>query len=493
MRIIYIDVDSLRPRNLGCYGYHRQTSPNIDRLAAKGVRLLNLYATDTPCLPSRTAFFSGKFGATTGVVNHGGKCAELPSEGLNRGFRSPFAESTLGSLLTRSGYHTGMISPFPRRHSAYHVTYGFHETHDTGKGGLENADEIFPVVEDWLTRNGTNEDWFLHVNFWDPHTPYDTPLEFGNPFKDSPALDWLTLDIIDRQRASFGPHSAREVPGIDDQLPASWLWGRGEIKDLNDAKVHFDGYDTGVLYADLYIGKILDLLEKLGIADETAVVLSADHGENLGELNVWGDHQTADEHTNHIPGVIYWPGVTDNHQGESAPGLHYNIDLAATILDLASPKGQELAHSAHWQGESFAAELQGKPGGRDRLFLSQGAWSCQRSVRWDDWIYIKTVHSGMKDFPAQMLFNLKDDPHETQNLAKQHPELVTEAEHRLTEWLAERKPECPYGDPFDIVIQEGGPEHARVRQQSGYLQRLRETGRAHHADWLERTDSRPEN
>ena len=86
MRILYIDIDSLRPDHLSCYGYHRQTSPNIDALATEGVRFDNVYASDSPCLPSRTALFGGRFGTKTGVVNHGGVYADLPLEGVNRGF-----------------------------------------------------------------------------------------------------------------------------------------------------------------------------------------------------------------------------------------------------------------------------------------------------------------------------------------------------------------------------------------------------------------------
>ena len=214
MRILYIDIDSLRPAHLGCYGYHRNTSPNIDAIAKEAVVFKNVYATDTPCLPSRTAFFGGRFGTTSGVVNHGGLCADLKPQGKDRDFRAKFAETTLASVLSRAGFHTCSISPFPRRHSAYQVAYGLHETHDTGKGGLENADEIYPDVDKWLEQNGANDNWFLHVNFWDPHTPYDTPEDFGNPFADEPISNWLTQEIIDKQRGSYGPHSATEVPSI---------------------------------------------------------------------------------------------------------------------------------------------------------------------------------------------------------------------------------------------------------------------------------------
>ena len=77
MRILYIDIDSLRPDHLGCYGYHRNTSPNIDLIAKEGVKFTNFYSTDTPCLPSRTAFFGGNFGYKKGVVDHGGEFSDL--------------------------------------------------------------------------------------------------------------------------------------------------------------------------------------------------------------------------------------------------------------------------------------------------------------------------------------------------------------------------------------------------------------------------------
>src|ERR1700712_802034 len=84
MRILYIDIDSLRPDHLGCYGYHRNTSPNIDAIARQGTVFRNVYVTDAPCLPSRTALWSGRFGYHTGVVNHGGVAGPPFIEGPTR-------------------------------------------------------------------------------------------------------------------------------------------------------------------------------------------------------------------------------------------------------------------------------------------------------------------------------------------------------------------------------------------------------------------------
>ena len=86
----------------------------------------------------------------------------------------------------------------------------------------------------------------MHVNFWDPHTPYDHPAEYGNPFEEEPMESWITQDLLDKQNASYGPHSASEVSGWYPELPENWLWGAGELKTMADAKAHMDGYDTGI-------------------------------------------------------------------------------------------------------------------------------------------------------------------------------------------------------------------------------------------------------
>ena len=489
MRILYIDIDSLRPDHLSCYGYHRNTSPNIDALAAEGVRFTNFYCSDSPCLPSRTALFTGMFGIRTGVVNHGGDYADMPLEGPDRGFRQQVAQESFGSMLRRAGYHTCMISPFPNRHTAYQVTFGFSETYDTGKGGLENADEMYPPAQAWLQANGVKDNWFLHVNFWDPHTPYDHPAEFGNPFADDPIEDWLTQEIIDQQNASFGPHSATEVPGYSDQLPPIWTMGRGHIRNLDDAKAHLDGYDTGIRYADHYVGKLIDDLKELGIYEDTVIIVSADHGENQGELNVWGDHQTADHSTNRVPLIVRWPGVTDGQAGTMRQGLHYHMDLPATVMALVG--GEQ---PAAWDGVSFADDLRSaEDNGREELIISNGAWICQRSVRWDNWLLMRTYHTGLKDFPEYMLFDIDADPHETTNLAASRPDVVGEGLRRMDQWVATQMYRSQRGDPFWGVIAEGGPLHAKVgsRDWDAYLARLRATDRGHFADALAANGGRP--
>ena len=191
MRILYLDLDTLRPDHLGCYGYHRNTSPNLDRVAAQGIRFDNYYCSDAPCLPSRTALFSGRFGIHTGVVGHGGTNADIRPEGAPRGFKDALVFDSLPGFLRSQGFKTVSISPFGERHSAWHFYAGFSEMHNTGKGGLESAEEVTPTALKWIEANAEDDNWYLHINYWDPHTPYRAPKEFGNPFADDPLPEWL--------------------------------------------------------------------------------------------------------------------------------------------------------------------------------------------------------------------------------------------------------------------------------------------------------------
>ena len=479
MRILYIDIDSLRPDHLGCYGYHRNTSPHIDAVAQESVRFTNVYATDAPCAPSRTALWSGKFGYKTGLVAHGGTAGQPYVEGQSRNFRDQFDATSWMSALRQAGYHTATISSFGERHAVWHWYAGYNEIINPGYGGHDRADQVNPLARDWLTRNGQNDNWFLHVNYWDPHTPYRTPTEFGNPFANDPLPDWLTEEVRQKAWDGFGPHSAQEVHGYGREDDHTRFPRLPENLDTMDAvKQWIDGYDVGIRYADEHIGQLFTLLKEMGIWEDTAVIISADHGENQGELNVWGDHQTADQITCNIPLIIRWPGLTDTPQVNHA--LHYHFDWAATLVELA---GGAVPDS--WDGQSFAEAFKGgAENGRNYLITSQGAWACQRGIRFDDYFCLQTYHDGLKEVDPMMLFNIKHDPHEQHNLVSEQPEVVNQALRHLAEWQADMMKTSPNNvDPLMTVMREGGPFHTRG-ELPNYIQRLKDTGRAHHAKRL---------
>lgn len=483
MRVLYLDLDTLRPDHLGCYGYHRQTSPNIDRVAREGIRFDGCYTSDAPCLPSRAALMTGRFGIHSGVINHGGTCADRPADGAERGFRDSLANGgSLVNVLRNAGLHTCYIGGFGERHSAYWFYAGFHEVHDTAMGGMESAEDVTPAVMDWIERNASRDNWYLHVNYWDPHTPYRAPESFGNPFANDPLPAWLTDDVRRRHWRKAGPHGAQDVAMYDNRTHPAYPRQPGDLPDMAAVRRMIDGYDCGIRYMDEHIGRLFAALEAKGVMEELVVVVSSDHGENLGELGLYGEHGTADHITCRIPLIVRWPGRV--RAGRTDSGLHYNLELMPTLAEMLRQPAKP-----QWDGRSFAAVLErDADAGREELVLSQCCHVCQRSVRWGDWLYIRTYHDGFHLFPREQLYQLSDDPHEQHDLAESRADLCREGAWRLMNWHDQMMATLPRGrvaDPMRVVLDEGGPFHARGHLKA-YAARLLATGRGAAVEELKR-------
>ncbi len=375
-------------------------------------------------------------------------------------------------LLERLADRLDLEFPLPALGDVWN--YGFMEAANLMRGmGAERADQVIPGALDWLERRGRADDWFLHVHLWDPHTPYNTPDEYGNPFAGDDVPAWHTEAVRARNWELAGPHSAREpwgfAPDEWGEPPPRQPW---DASSMEAVKAIFDGYDVGVRYADDALGSLLNKLDDLGVLDETAVLVGSDHGEAFGELGVYADHQAADEATCHIPAVLRWPGVTPRvHEG-----LQYHLDIAATVLDLA---GLRVPRS--WDGRPVDLD---DGTGRDHLVVSQGAWSCQRGIRFADHLYLRTWHDGYHPHWAdEMLFDVAHDPHETRDLWDPGAAASKVGAALLDEWTSAQLERTGLDDPLDVVRLEGGPFH--VRGHLGpYVERLRATGRDRWASLL---------
>lgn len=499
MRILYLDLDALNPLHLSCYGYERNTSPTIDQIAREGVLCTNVYTPDAPCLPSRTAFYSGRFGIQTGVVGHGGSAAQPKIQGEDRGFRDHFDDQGFARSLQKAGFHTAMISPFGQRHAAWHFYAGFNEIHNTGKGGMEAVNDVMPTIKTWFDDNvnpdkNIKDNWYLHINFWDIHTPYRTPMDYGNPFENEPLPDWMP-EAFEKWKNKTGPHSAKDLGMYTDNNPEQWPRLPKRLEDEASLKQWIDGYDIAIRYVDDQIKFMIDQLKAAGIYDDTVIIISADHGENQGELGIYGEHGTADNGTCHIPMIVRWPG---QQAGIVDEALHYNVDWAPTVMDMLGKASPEI-----WDGQSYADTIrEGQKAGRSELIVSQCCHVCQRGVRWRDtdatgheheWMYVRTYFDGFHLFDQEMLFDLKADPREQHNLAAANPDVCKEGVCRLNGWHDEQmrkmaKWSSDVVDPLWTVIQEGGPQHAKFGPKGSplpqYLERLEATGRSEGAAQL---------
>jgi len=483
MRILMFDIDTLRPDHLGCYGYRRNTSPNIDSVAREGICFENYYCSDAPCLPSRAALITGQCGIRTGVVGHGGTAADMRSMGEEREFRDSRSMGSLFMQLRRAGFHTVSFSSFPERHSAWWFNSGLNEWHNCGGVGHESAEEVTPPVLEWLAAKGTQDNWFMHVHFWDPHGPYRAPKSFGNPFEHEPLSDsWITEDIFNEHRMHVGPHGANEIYMWNDIADPHYPRYPGKLENVDDVKKFIDQYDCGVSYADKNIGRILSFLKTKGLYDEDlAIIITSDHGENLGELGIYGEHATADMGTGRIPMIIKWPGCSG---GKTDHAFHSNVDFLPTIRELLCVDDNKPLFNYmdvpedHYDGISYAETiLNGRECGRDSLVISQCAHVCQRSVRFDNYLYMRTYHGGYHLFEKEMLFDIEADPHETIDLSKEKPELCEKGARLLLQWQDDMMRKSMYQtDPMWTVMKENGPYHVHGKFDE-YVKRLENDAR----------------
>lgn len=478
MKTIIFDLDTLRPDHLGCYGYGRNTSPNIDSVARESVVFDGYYCPNAPCLPSRASFLSGRYGISTGIVAHGGTAADMVLEGRTRMYKTRFSQHNLFQEFRNAGAWTASISPFAERHSAWWFCAGMNEIINTGRCGSELGEEILKPALGWLERNLDRENWMLHINMWDAHTPYRTPKEYGDPFRDVPLPDaWIDEEVFRSHLQHIGPHSAREINMWNNRINPNCPRYPGELKDLSDVKKLIDGYDTGISYMDACIGKILDYLKEKGVYDQLNIIVTGDHGENLGELGIYSEHGTADLYTCRIPLIVKWQNGKKNVRRKA---LHDNVDLAPTVCDLLG-----LPVPEEYQGESFAESILGEADtGKSGIVLTQGTHVVQRGYLWNGLLYIRTYHGGFHLFDRDMLFDLEKDPREQHNIAAENPEAVARAKAAIFDWEKKYLAQNPTGvDPLLTVLREGGPTYT-LGEFERYAERLEQTGRAEGAKLL---------
>lgn len=471
MRILYLDIDSMRPDHFGCSGYGRNTTPNLDRVAREGVRFTHAYCNSSPCVPARASFISGLFGVHHGALTHWGPGSvfRVPSDGIRYWQDMPL----LTRYLRQHGFETVTFSSFADRHQAFWFCGGWSEVHTpTLKQGAEIAEEVNAAVLPWLRAHGRDDNWFLHVQYWDPHRNYTVEPRWIDVIAGDPIPDWPDEEAIAQHQANSGPFTASELfpHGEGGQSPVATM--PAQVADRRDFKQFVDGYDGAIRYMDDQIGQIFQALVELGVFDETAVVISADHGEAMGEQGVYGDHVCAGEAVHNIPLIIRWPGGA---QDRSYDGLLYGLDFHPTLCELL-----EIAIPSGWDGQSFAAAVRGEEwAGRPYVVLDHALYCCQRAVRTPDWLFLRTYHPGLFPFADMMLFDMQRDPHQTANLTAERGDVCAQMDHLMQNWLhANLGHHGSLPDPMPEVVRTGPWKYVTLE---AWIERLRRQGRGEDA------------
>lgn len=455
MRVLLVDIDSVRPDHLGCYGYERDTSPAIDELATEGVRFDECYVSDSPCLPSRTALATCRHGIDTGVVTHFGEGQWYDNPGSGHDL-DPDRKLSF-THLAHEGVRTASVSSFAERHMAYHFSGAFQEsiqpTAETGLLATEDAADVTGAALTWLDGHVEEDDWLLHVNYWDVHHPYQGIDEYVDEIRDSgPAQAFPSQDDIDDQQGMVGPRTADVWPN-PSEMGADWFEEKyGEwpfpdrVETRKDAEQFVDGYDAAIRKVDDEVAVLLDYLEDADVLEDTAVVVTGDHGEALGEHGIYAEHAMPHRPCQRVPLIVSWPGVTDDAAGSAVDDYVYQFDLMPTICDLYgvdTPDG--------WAADAVTGALEDPDAfdGREFVVSGHGIYTFGRAVYEDDWVYVRLLHPGVFSLPGEyadpslpangleLLYDLDADPHMTNNRIADQEDVADRLRDRLDGWIAE--------------------------------------------------------
>ncbi|RAV29544.1 sulfatase [Sinomicrobium soli] len=426
--ILFIAVDDLRP-NLGCYGNSVAITPNIDRLAARGIVFDNAYCQQAVCAPSRASLMTGRRPDRTKVWN------------LNTHFRKALPDVvTLPQYFKQHGYHTecvGKIYHDPEQAQDL-VSWSVPETLAvTGKAGpkyvldintnkkgswkaaaTENANvEDSAYVDGKVSRAAVNilntikdKPFFLAVGFRRPHLPFSAPQKYWSMY-DRESLPLPANPDTPDGTPEVALHSSKELRGYTD-IPESGPIPRQKIREL----IH--GYYASTSFIDAQIGKLLDRLEQLHLMENTIIVLWSDHGYHLGEHNLWSK-TTNFELDTRVPLILSVPG--QKQHGEHTDALVELVDLYPTLAELAglpAPEGVEgismgplLSHpDKKWKKAVFSQFP------RPWFYKDEpeimGYSVRTRNYRYTEWLDFRT-----REVKARELYNHRNDPRETRNLA----------------------------------------------------------------------------
>jgi len=428
--IIFFACDTLGAAHMGCYGYDRDTCPNIDKLAERGVLFENVYPSDVPTEPAYTAILSGQRGITTGVVTHD-DAETIP-------FTTPWLPSALSETYTTCAVTTlyQMKKDLTRGfHCLIDPVYRPNKRMDpkTGKRGKRRADahEINQLVLKWL-KTIEEERFFLFVHYWDPHTPYLPPEEYkcrwykGDPR--DPSHHFLE-DIKRHLDAKYPPAvTQRLFVSAKMRMSASTVG-----VNTNDIEWVVAQHDAEITYLDDKINELLGVFGDMGLLDDTLIILTGDHGECIYEHDCFSDHGNIYEPTIHVPLIMVYPSVLPKNK--RIKGFVQQIDIFPTVTDILGMRKPPAV-----EGESLSPLIHGdKDHIRDNMICNQGLWQASRAIRLGEWKFIDILERGFwGPDSAYELYNLTKDPKEENNLIEEEPEIAGKLQVRLDRWVHEQ-------------------------------------------------------
>jgi arylsulfatase A-like enzyme/Flp pilus assembly protein TadD len=393
--LLLVTLDTLRADRLGCYGYEQGRTPSVDALASRGVLFEQAFTPAPMTLPAHATMMTGLL-----PPQHGAR--------VNGEHRLADDVPTLAEHLAASGYRTGAFVAAFVLNAKFGLDRGFdHYGDDLDQAYEQDVPESLStyragalVVDEalhWLETGDADAPFFAWVHLYDAHYPW-------HPHGDD---------------TSGGGAPADPAPGT-----------------RSDSGSESGTYDGEVSYADAQLGRLLAALVDRNVADDTLVIVLADHGEGLGDHHEIEHAYLLNEEVLRVPWIVAGPGVTAGHRVSSLVALE---DMLPTTLELL---GLTDVETSALPGRDLSAALRGesiRPGmsyAETDLPWVSFRWAPQRSLTTEDWKYIRT--------PLPELYERRNDPGEFVNLVDVRPEIRDKLEARLAaleDELGERRSE----------------------------------------------------
>lgn len=414
--ILLLAIDSLLAPHMSCYGYHRQTTPHIDRFALGGTLFEQLYSAHIPTTPAYSSMLTGRdcFGTEVVALRH------------KRGL-TPKVQ-TLAEICRGAGYTTTCVgftgNPASRGFDKYLDYAGWGSWNDGRSTKAQNLNDVFLPHLDELNKG--DKPWFVMLRHMDPHSPYLPPAPFERMFYQG--------DECDPKNKSLDPVYAFKP--FADYFRA-WFPPGCTDKDYVIAQ-----YDGAVAYMDSCIRAIFTKLETLQLLDDTIVVITADHGETLHDHECWYDHHGLYDVTLHVPLILRYPRKVP--AGKRVKGYLQHKNLVPTILELAGIKAD-----AGFDGGSAMKLMRGQSRGFEREFyITECTWMRKHGWRTPKWKLMIALEPDFHFKPQVELYDLAKDPGENRNVAKKFPKVVATLRGRMEKWIAKRTEEQGIENPM---------------------------------------------
>jgi len=389
--IILISIDSLRSDHLGCYGYEKKTTPNIDKLADDSVLFANAISTTTWTLPAHMSMLTALSPEVHQVIKDKVRLSKNAT--------------VCAEILKEAGYLTAGFVSAPYLHSEFGFNQGFdlyddytiyYSSNRESHRGI-TAPKTHKRVKKWLEKNHRHS-FFLFIHYWDVHYDYNPPPPYDTMF-DPDYKGKITAEDFERNHRINPSMSKRDLEHI------------------------IALYDGEIAFTDSYIGRLLEYLQQLGIYDKTLIILTADHGDEFFEHGRKGHRKNLFDETLKVPLMIKFPssGWKGKHIGKQVQ----IIDIVPTFLSYLS-----FNWNCKFQGESLMPLIIGETDeSKPHHFADlHGKLKC---VRTNQAKYIINMERKKK---AQ-LFNLQKDKAEEHDIAMSKPTLRKRMRKTLMDWL----------------------------------------------------------